>query len=53
MYIKLKFQKERGGRIFEKKIAEYLPELMKNINHQNKEAQKFVNIKNKNKCILR
>lgn len=39
--------------IFEKTIAEDLPELMNFCASQNKEAQKFVNITNKNKCILR
>lgn len=46
-YIKLEFQKERTEAIFENIMAKNLPELMKNINLQNKNTQKFVNIKNK------
>lgn len=34
-------ERKGGGVIFEKTIAEDLPELMKNINPQNKEAQKI------------
>lgn len=43
---KLEFQKEKTEAILEKIMAKSLPELMKNIKPQNKNAQKLVSIKN-------
>lgn len=43
---KLEFQKEKTEAILEKIMAKNLPELMKNIKAQNKNAQKLVSIKN-------
>lgn len=43
---KLEFHKEKTEAILEKIMAKNLPELMKNIKPQNKNARKLVSIKN-------